>query len=73
MKPYRNLSGNSGVLAYASGADWILVRFRSGAPYRYSHAIAGVRHVEAMKRLAEAGRGLSGYIAVHQPRPDPRD
>ena len=38
-------------------------RFVDGAVYVYTYASAGRRHVEAMKRLARAGAGLSTYIS----------
>jgi hypothetical protein len=65
MKRYGNLSGNSGVTAYEIGGDFIEVRFVDGAVYVYTYASAGRRHVEAMKRLARAGAGLSTYISRH--------
>ena len=65
MQRYLNLSGNSGVTAYEIGVDYILVQFRKGKLYRYSHACAGRHHVEYMKTLAVAGRGLGTYISQH--------
>jgi hypothetical protein len=65
VKRYLNLSGDSGVTAYELGVDYIVIRFRSGGPYRYSYARAGQHHVERMKSLAVAGRGLSTYISQH--------
>ena len=65
MTPYRRLSGNSGVLAYRSGAREISVKFVNGAVYTYTYASTGAQHIEAMKQLAQAGRGLSGYISKH--------
>lgn len=65
MRPYRNLGGNSGVVQWDEGPDSISVRFRSGDVYVYSYESAGRRHVEAMKRLARLGRGLSAYISQH--------
>jgi len=65
MQRYLNLSGDSGVTAYEIGADYIMVQFRRGGPYRYSYAGAGQHHVERMKELAVAGRGLSTYISQH--------
>lgn len=63
MKPYRRLSGDSGVLAWAAEPKGIRVRFVDGTEYTYTHASAGRAHVEIMKRLAEEGQGLSGYIS----------
>ena len=65
MRPYRNLGGNSGVVEWDEGPDWISVRFRSGDVYVYNYESAGRRHVEAMKELAASGRGLSAYISQH--------
>lgn len=66
MKRYRNLSGYSGVAAYALQADAVLVRFLDSARvYRYSHAHAGAEHVQRMQQLAQEGRGLATYIAQH--------
>jgi hypothetical protein len=65
VQPYPDLSGKSGVTGYELGPDYILVEFRTGKRYRYSHARAGQVHVERMKRLAVAGRGLSCYIGKY--------
>ena len=65
MRPYRNLGGNSGVVEYEDGPESISVRFRSGDVYEYNYESVGRKHVEAMKRLAGLGRGLSAYISQH--------
>jgi len=66
MKRYLDLSGDSGVVAYELRPDAIKVKFRgSDRVYVYSHASAGATHVARMKRLAEAGKGLSTYISRH--------
>ena len=66
MKRYLDLSGDSGVVAYELRPDAIKVKFRgSDRVYVYSHASAGATHVAHMKRLAEAGKGLSTYISRH--------
>ena len=64
MKRYANLSGDSGVVAYEIGHDSIRVKFRDGI-YLYTYARPGASHVEAMKGLAAAGRGLCTYISQH--------
>lgn len=63
MERYRNLSGDSGVIAYRLSRDSIAVEFRGGAIYLYDFAVPGRREVEEMTRLAIAGRGLSTYIS----------
>jgi hypothetical protein len=63
MKPYRNLSGNSGVRRYEIGADSIRVEFAGGATYLYDYANTGHKEVEIMKKLAMAGEGLSTFIS----------
>jgi hypothetical protein len=65
MTPYANLGGNSGVEAYRIGARQVTVQFGGGAQYVYTYASAGQEHVEQMKLLAQAGRGLATYISQH--------
>lgn len=65
MQRYRDTSGNSGVEAYATAPDAITVRFKSGAVYVYTHASAGRRTVDHMKRLAADGKGLATFISRH--------
>jgi len=63
MKRYRDLSGQSGVVAYDISDDAITVKFRDGDVYRYDYATTGQHEVEEMKRLALAGQGLATYIS----------
>ena len=65
LRPYKNLSGSTGVSAYGTGRDFIRLRFRDGRVYEYDHNKPGRRDVEAMKRLAEAGQGLTTYVNQH--------
>ncbi len=65
MQRYGNLSGVSGVVAFELGADSISVKFVDGWIYDYTYASATPADVEAMKKLAAAGRGLSTYIVRH--------
>jgi len=62
MERYKNLSGDSGVVAYQIKPDSIDVKFEDGWIYLYTYKSAGAPHVEQMKVLAAAGRGLSTYI-----------
>jgi len=62
LEQYRNLNGNSGVLAYKIGADSIEVEFTDRAAYLYTHASAGAQNIEKMKNLANQGYGLNGFI-----------
>jgi hypothetical protein len=64
MISYKNLSGNSGVVAYESGTDYIKLRFKGGSKiYVYDALAPGLTHVEQMKKLAAAGRGLTTYVS----------
>jgi hypothetical protein len=65
MQPYLHAGAESGITDYEIGTDYVLVRFRGGRTYRCSHAHAGVHHVDRMKELASAGRGLTTYINQH--------
>jgi hypothetical protein len=62
MKRYRNISGNSGILAYEIAPGFIKIKFADGGVYVYDHRKPGKRHVEAMKKLAVAGKGLATYV-----------
>ena len=62
MKPYANLGGNSGVVAYENGPDFIKVQFSDGSIYPYTYASAGADNIECMKQLAESGHGLNSFI-----------
>ena len=65
MKPYRDLSGRSGIEAYEILDDGILIAFKGGGTYRYDVRNPGRLAVAVMKRLAVEGRGLSTYITRH--------
>lgn len=62
MEQYRDLNGDSGVVAYEIGSDSITVEFRGGATYSYNYGSAGRSHIETMKGLAASGDGLNSYI-----------
>jgi hypothetical protein len=67
MEPYSSTSGKpSGAIGYELGDDFITVAFLKGR-YKYTHRSCGKRHLDAMTRLALASRGLSSYIAQHDP------
>lgn len=65
MQTYRDRSGNSGVVAYGLGPDFIDVEFWGGRRYRYTHQVPGQKYVETMKQLATAGENLATYINQH--------
>ena len=62
METYRNLGGDSGVVAYETGSDFIRVQFHDGSIYLYTYRSAGVYNIERMKGLAEYGEGLNTFI-----------
>lgn len=64
MQPYANHHGNSGVVSFESGNNFIKIRFKSSpVVYVYTFALPGRMHVEEMKKLASDGRGLATYIS----------
>ncbi|HEX9805190.1 MAG TPA: hypothetical protein VGA67_05905 [Candidatus Dojkabacteria bacterium] len=62
MERYKNLGGDSGVVAYEIGDDFIKVRFHDGSLYLYNYQSAGSNNIETMKELAIAGKGLNSFI-----------
>ena len=63
MQRYRNFEGHSGVTAYEVQEDGISVEFNHDTVYLYTYASAGKHIINKMKKLAEAGKGLSTYIS----------
>lgn len=62
MKPYKNLSANSGIKAYETLPDGIKIEFADGSVYLYNTANPGLREVKVMKALAKKGIGLTTFI-----------
>lgn len=69
MQPYANTNGDSGIVSYQSGADYINVKFRGGrwTMYVYTYVSAGSSAIETMKNLAQQGYGLNSYISTYKP------
>ena len=65
MQRYMNLGGDSNVVAYELGSDFIRVQFSDGSIYRYTNASAGSSNISTMKSLARSGQGLNGFIHTH--------
>ena len=62
MVLYKDINGDSGVLGYEIGDDYIMVQFKTGAIYTYTYLSAGAEKVETMKVLAKSGNGLNSFI-----------
>lgn len=62
MKSYGNRSGNSGVVAYEYGPEWICLQFSRGDTYKYTASGVGPGNLKTMKRLADSGQGLTTFI-----------
>ena len=62
MENYKNLGGDSGIVSYKIGSDFIEVYFSDNSGYLYNCQNPGQRDVEEMKRLAGMGEGLNSYI-----------
>jgi len=62
MKRYKNMSGNSGILAYEIDNNSITIQFRVGGIYLYNTRRPGGYLLEQMKSLAISGVGLNTFI-----------
>jgi len=62
MVRYKNLGGNSSVVAYELGQGAITVQFNDGWCYLYTSQSAGAANISEMQRLAVVGQGLNSYI-----------
>ena len=65
MTKYKNLSGESGIIAYEIGSDFIRLQFEDKEIYLYTEDSTGAEHIAKMKELAEKGRGLNTYVNQH--------
>jgi hypothetical protein len=65
MRQYGGHIRKHGVFAFEIQPDAIEVEFTSGWVYRFSYEKTGAPRVERMKKLAEAGTGLSTFINRH--------
>jgi len=63
MIQYKNIAGDSGIKAFEISEHSITVQFTTGATYLYTYSSAGKKHIEKMKKLALAGKGLSTFIS----------
>lgn len=69
MQSYANLGGDSNIIAYENGDDYITVQFASGTNtfYKYTNSSAGSSVVSHMQELANSGQGLNSYISTEKP------
>jgi len=65
MHRYRNMSGESGVVAYDIDSDSITIQFTGGDRYLYTERSAGPENIAKMQELAREGRGLSTFVSQH--------
>jgi hypothetical protein len=65
LRPYSAVAGDSGVIGYEIGADFIIIEFKSRDVYRYDYSAPGRSKVEKMKQLARRGTGLATFINQH--------
>ena len=62
MERYKNLGGDSNVVAYEIGNDYIKVKFADGCIYLYNYFSTKSQNIEEMKKLARIGEGLNEFI-----------
>ncbi|MEO8210596.1 MAG: hypothetical protein ABI840_08535 [bacterium] len=55
--------GNSGVIAYETGADYIKVKYIDNSIYLYTNDGNGKNKIDEMKKLAASGNALSTFIS----------
>ncbi len=62
MERYRNLGGDSSIVAFEIGQGSITVQFNDGWLYLYTNESTGIGSITEMQRLANTGHGLNSYI-----------
>jgi hypothetical protein len=63
MQSYENVGGTSAIVAFEIGDDSITVTFVDGSLYLFTYQSAGSANVEQMKKYANFGHGLHGFIS----------
>jgi hypothetical protein len=63
----KSFGEDTGVSHFNSGKNYIILKFLQPTVdgrqvYLYNYDMPGKKHVENMKKLAEEGKGLSGYL-----------
>ena len=62
MVAYKNIDGDSSIIAYEIGSDYIRVQFSNGKVHLWNYRSAGSANIEQMKKLAQIGNGLNSFI-----------
>jgi hypothetical protein len=62
MKTYENAGEDSTIVAFDIGDDSITVKYMDGSVYLFTYRSAGSMNVEQMKKYANFGHGLNGFI-----------
>jgi hypothetical protein len=63
MQAYSDINGDSSVLSYLIGEDYIILKFMGiQRMFVYSYKKAGRERVEKMKVMAQLGEGLDRYV-----------
>ena len=60
--PYGNGNGNSGIIGYEIGDDWMDIEYANGGIYTYSEKNVGEVNFLKMKVLAMEGSGLNAFL-----------
>jgi hypothetical protein len=63
VQQYKNVHGDSGVVAFELRPRSVIVKFQDGWKYEYTDESSGAKAVRVMKELALAGEGLSTFIS----------
>lgn len=62
MNTYKNLGGSSGIRAYKSTLNSIIIQFKNSSMYEYTLSSVGQRNLAIMKKLAIRGSGLNTFV-----------
>ena len=61
MEKYMNVTGESEITHYELGDEYIRIHYKKSI-VEYNTSIIAQQHIDAMKLLAQRGKGLSRYI-----------
>ena len=62
LTPYGNGNGNSGIIGYEIGNDWMDIEYANGGIYTYTEKNVGEVNFLKMQVFAMQGSGLNAFI-----------
>lgn len=67
MQPYTDRGGDTTVIGFEDGDDFIRIQYLDGAILEFRVGEVSAAHVMNLRQLAQLGEGLQSYLSRHVP------